>query len=271
MWLKKGYDFVQAKHDFNSPDAVIRLGVGKNMVASIRYWLKAFGLYDGTNTTQIADYLFDEETGRDKYLEDIASLQLLHFYLVHREEATLYNMLFCGLQRERLSFDKEQVQSYVELRMAEEGKKKVYNANTVKKDISVFLLNYSVPRRQCSNEDFSSLMIDLEMIRQYSEDKEGYYFNQEGKRQIMQSVFVHALLTLQEESQDLSLPFETIQDKIGLSFCMNEMESIEMLRSLSENYPNILSYSDVAGIRQIQFTGTTDKMKVLDDYYDTHK
>ena len=41
LWLKKGYDFVVQERDFNAPDAVIHLGVGKNMVSSIRYWLKA--------------------------------------------------------------------------------------------------------------------------------------------------------------------------------------------------------------------------------------
>lgn len=43
-WLKKGYDFVQEAGGFNDADAVVRLGVGKNMVTSIRYWLRAFGL-----------------------------------------------------------------------------------------------------------------------------------------------------------------------------------------------------------------------------------
>lgn len=133
MWLKKGYDFVRAGRDFNSPDAVVDLGVGKNMVASIRYWLKAFGLYDGTATTPLADYLFDDQQGKDIYLEDIASLQLLHFTLVHRGEATLYPLLCCGLQRERSSFDREQALSYVVLRIVEDGKQKNYNANTMKK------------------------------------------------------------------------------------------------------------------------------------------
>jgi hypothetical protein len=42
LWLKKGYDFVVDKNDFNSPEAVIGLGVGKNMVSSIRFWLQAW-------------------------------------------------------------------------------------------------------------------------------------------------------------------------------------------------------------------------------------
>lgn len=269
MWLKKGYDFVRAGRDFNSPDAVVDLGVGKNMVASIRYWLKVFGLYDGNATTLLADFLFDDQQGKDIYLEDIASLQLLHFTLVHRGEATLYPMFFCGLQRERSSFDRDQALSYVALRMAEDGKQKIYNANTVKKDIAVLLQNYSLPRKPLSNEDFSSLMIDLDLIRQSSEDK-CYYFNHGGKRQVVQEVFLYALLTLHEESGDRTLPFETVQDDIGLVFCMNEPETVSMLRSLNESYATVLSYSDVAGIRQIQFVGDADRMKVLEDYYDTH-
>ena len=260
---------MRAGRDFNTPDAVVALGVGKNMVASIRYWMKVFGLYNGTSTTMLADYLFDNNTGRDIYLEDIASLQLLHFILVHGGEATLYPMIFCGLQRERITFDRDQALSFVALRMAEGGRQKLFNANTVRKDIAVLLQNYSLPRKSLSNEDFSSLMIDLDLIRQSGEDK-GYYFNQGGKRKVEPVVFLYALLTLQTESGDNTIPFENIQDNIGLVFCMNEVETVCMLRNLSEKYPAVLSYSDVAGIRQIQFIGKADRMQVLDDYYDTN-
>lgn len=44
LWLKKGYDFVVAGKDFNRHEAVIELGVGKNMVAAIRFWMRAFGI-----------------------------------------------------------------------------------------------------------------------------------------------------------------------------------------------------------------------------------
>ena len=54
LWLKKGYDFVANKNDFNSPDAVITLGVGKNMVASIRFWLRAFGVQRTTKRQSLA-------------------------------------------------------------------------------------------------------------------------------------------------------------------------------------------------------------------------
>lgn len=44
-WLKKGYDHTSEGKKFND-EAVIDLGVGKNMVNSISFWLKAFGLSD---------------------------------------------------------------------------------------------------------------------------------------------------------------------------------------------------------------------------------
>ena len=266
LWLKKGYDFVIGGNDFNSPQAVIGLGVGKNMVASIRFWLKAFGITEYDKVTWLGDYLFNEKNGKDKYLEDIATLWLLHFNLVFSEEATLYKMFFCGVQRERTHFEKEQVLTYVKLRMVEAGKMTLFNANTVKKDIGVLLQNYSLPRKPQSNEDFSSLLIDLDLIRQSSESK-GYYFNIDGKRKVTKEIFLYGLLKLKELEGDNTIAFDTIQERVGLVFCMQDYETIEMLKQLAGEYSRYFIYSDVAGIKQIQFTEDLDIAQVLDNYY----
>ena len=268
LWLKKGYDFVVAGNDFNSPEAVVGLGVGKNMVASIRFWLKAFGVTDNDKITWLGDYLFDEISGKDKYLEDIATLWLLHFNLVFSEEATLYKMFFCGVQRERTHFEREQILTYVKLRMAEAGKMTLFNENTVKKDIGVLLQNYTLPRKPQSNEDFSSLLMDLDLIRQNSEGK-GYYINVDGKRQVTKEVFFYGLLLLKEQEGDNTIAFDTIQEKVGLAFCMQDYETIEMLKLLASDYSQYFAYSDVAGIKQVQFVKDLDAKQVLDNYYGT--
>ena len=266
LWLKKGYDFVVAGNDFNSPEAVIGLGVGKNMVTSIRFWLKAFGIIENDTITWFGDYLFDENKGKDKYLEDIATLWLLHFNLVFSEEATLYKMFFCGVQRERTHFEREQVLTYVKLRMVEANKMTQFNANTVKKDIGVLLQNYALPRKAQSNEDFSSLLIDLDLIRQSSEGK-GYYFNVNGKRKVTKEIFLYGLLKLKEQEGDNTIPFDIIQEKVGLVFCMQDFDTIEMLKQLASDYSLYFAYSDVAGIKQVQFTKDLDVKQVLDNYY----
>lgn len=265
LWLKKGYDFIANGKDFNSPDAVIDLGVGKNMVASIRFWLRAFGLtgVDG-NLTDLGIYLFDEKAGKDKYLEDLATLWLLHFNIVFLQEATMCNWLFCGLQRERTQFTREQVVNFARLRMIEVGKKNLFNDNTAKKDVAVLLQNYALPRKAQTNEDYSSLLIDLDLIRQNVEGKD-YYFNIEGKRKVTKEIFLYGLLKI--KGTDNTIPYETIQERLGLLFCMNDSETINMLKELSNTYSKYLAYSDVAGIRQIQFVGVLEPRKVLDDYY----
>lgn len=265
LWLKKGYDFVANGNDFNSPDAVITLGVGKNMVASIRYWLKVFGITNPDGSiSKIGDYLFSDKTGKDKYLEDLATLWLLHFNIVFLQEATLYNWFFCGLQRERGQFDRNQVLTFVKLHMIETSKQNFFNENTIKKDIGVLLQNYSLPRKVSSNEDFSSLLIDLDLIRQNTEGKD-YYFNVEGKRKVTKEVFMYGLLNLKDDDNTIS--YETIHEQLGLLFCMNDAETIDMLKELAKIYSKYMIYSDVAGIRQVQFIGELDPFKVLDDYY----
>ena len=268
LWLKKGYDYIVGGNDFNKPEAVVGLGVGKNMVSSIRYWLKVFGITESDKITSLGDYLFNEENGKDKYLEDIATLWLLHFNLVFSEEATLYKMFFCGVQRERTHFEREQVLTYVKLRMAEAGKMTLFNENTVKKDIAVLLQNYTLPRKPQSNEDFSSLLMDLDLIRQNSEGK-GYYINVDGKRQVTKEVFLYGLLQLKEEEGDNTISFDTIQERVGLAFCMQDYETIEMLKQLASEYSQYFAYSDVAGIKQVQFVKDLDAKQVLDNYYGT--
>jgi len=266
LWLKKGYDFVIAGNDFNSPEAVIGLGVGKNMVASIRFWLRVFGITENDEITWLGKYLFDEENGKDKYMEDIATLWLLHFNLVFSEDASLYNMFFCGVQKERTHFEREQILTYVKLRMVEAGKLSLFNANTIKKDIGVLLQNYTLPRKPQSNEDYSSLLIDLDLIRQSAEGK-GYYFNVDGKRKVTSEIFLYGLLKLKEQEGDNTISFDTIQEKVGLVFCMQDFETIEMLKQLSSEYGKYFAYSDVAGIKQVQFIKDLDSKQVLDNYY----
>ncbi|MCQ2960174.1 MAG: DUF4007 family protein [Bacteroidales bacterium] len=271
LWLKKGYDFVKAEKDFNTAEAVVDLGVGKNMVSAIRYWFKSFGLNVDSENNWIADYILNSDTGKDPYMEDLGTLWLLHFLLVYSGEATLYNMFFVDFQKERRVFERTHVISFVKRKMIEAQKYSLFNENTVKKDVGVLLLNYCLPRNPQSNEDFSTLLMDLDLLRQYDKDDDiekqnKYFFNIEGKRQVTPEIFLFALL-LTKDAEDNSIPYETMSE-LGLIFCMSELEVIDMLKLLSEKYTDALTYSDVAGIRQLQFTKQMDAKQVLDTYYE---
>ncbi len=267
LWLTKGYDFVNGKGNFNAPDAVMALGVGKNMVSSIRYWLKAFGLCEQDGPTDNARYLFDESNGADRYIESLGTLWLLHYLLVSGKEATLYNITFVLFQRERKTFEREQLVSFVGRIMAEDGKGKAFNANTVKKDVSVLLQNYTQPYRAKSSEDYSTLLIDLDLLR-VEDGGKSYAFNIEGKRKVPMEIFLYAVLNEKAKLKDKSVPYDTLQE-IGLMFCMTDAEVIDMAQAIGEKYPEHVQYSDNAGIRQLLFRegSSLERADVLDKYY----
>lgn len=263
LWLKKGYDFIRNNNNFNSPDAVVALGVGKNMVASIRYWMRAFGLTENDEPLAIADYLFDSDQGKDPYMEDLGTLWLLHFFLVSTCEATLYNILFTQLQRERKIFDRQHVLNLVKRMMTEDGRQSQYNENTVKKDISTLLLNYVLPQKAKALDDYSALLIDLDLIRMDADGK-SFHFNVDGKRLIPWQIFLYAVI--KSKGADMTVSYDMLQE-LGLMFCMNDMEVIEMCKTIVEHHEDMMAYSDVAGIRQLHFLDNLDEEEVLNEYY----
>ncbi len=86
-WLGKGYTAAAADPGiFLRDDAPVTLGVGKNMVRAIRYWMAAFKLTDersrGNTVPAWEAHWLLSDNGADPYLEDQASLWLLHWWLL---------------------------------------------------------------------------------------------------------------------------------------------------------------------------------------------
>ena len=270
LWLKKGYDFIANDGNFNADDAVVKLGVGKNMVSAIRHWYRVFGFNKGCEFEQVAKYILDSNDGKDKYLEDLGTLWLLHFLIIYYNYASLYNIVFAMFQKERKVFNKEHIISFVKRKLKEVGQENAFNANTVGRDINVLLQNYCLPKNPQFNEEFSNLFLDLDLIKQNdkkdSGDDNNYYFNIEGKRYVTDDIFLFAVMTAKEEGAQV-IDYDDIQ-KIGLIFCMTDLEIISMLKRLSKKYPEHLAYSEHAGIRQLFINKEFDLQQILDNYYD---
>lgn len=92
-WLKKAYDILQYTPDlFYCEDAFVRLGVGKNMAQSIRFWGRVCGVFErapageGHAITPFGRALLDDQ-GWDPFLVTPASHWLLHWQVAARPEA----------------------------------------------------------------------------------------------------------------------------------------------------------------------------------------
>lgn len=79
-WLTKGLNLVskgKGENVFLEKNATDNLGIGNNMVKSLRYWMKAFNLINekqGTNLTELGELIFNN----DLYFEDYVTLWVLH-------------------------------------------------------------------------------------------------------------------------------------------------------------------------------------------------
>jgi len=263
LWLKKGYDFVSANKDFNAPDAVIDLGVGKNMVAAIRYWMRSFGLLEEGKSTEIADYLFNNETGKDPYLEDLGTLWLLHYLIIKTDSASIYKLFFIDFHKEKSNeFTKDQLQLFLKRKNGETKYEHLYNENTIRRDIGVMLQNYVTPKPDKPSEDFSALLINLNLIKQ-TEDKT-LYFNVKGKSKLIPEFFLYAIID--DNKNENIVSFDKLMD-LALIFCLTTAELIDTVLLLVEKYPNSLRFTDDGGIKQLFFLQEIDKNQILEQYY----
>lgn len=263
-WLKRGYDFICDNGNFNSEDAVIRLGVGKNMVSSIKFWMKAFGFIDASNaTTDIASYLLNDDFGKDPFFEDIGTLWLLHFTLINEDYATIYNKTFLDFHRQRNEIDKSKLQNFIKASCFDGIYANQYNEGTIKKDVDVLIHNYCSVNKE-NIEEQNTLLLPLNLIRDGS-DKETWIFNYINHNVVPVEIFLYAIIKY-NKTNSRSVSFELLQ-KLSLVFCMDNNELVEIIRKVCSLYPSEIIFSDNSGIKELQFRRDFKVIEILDSYY----
>lgn len=282
FWPKKGYDFVNKGFRFSSEDAVIELGVGKNMVSSIQFWMKALGLLEEDNTTptDFAKFVFDDQ-GVDPFLEDIGSIWLLHYYLVKTEYSSIYSLIFNELRKERAVFNRNQLSSFIKRKYAESGDNSL-NQNTIDKDINVFTRLYNKVDFQSLTKDFedevSSLMIELELIASSIEDevKEGsnkrekvewFYLHGDNRPSLPPEVLLFAILDNFKDAKNIGLKrLEIEPNSPGMVFLLSKDALYKQLKKLENIYPGII-VSETAGNTILVLPEGIDQWEILRKYY----
>ncbi|MBV2194918.1 MAG: DUF4007 family protein [Flavobacterium sp.] len=282
FWPKKGYDFVKNNGNFSSENAVVDLGVGKNMVASINFWMKALGLYDEKNKvpTEIADYILSDN-GFDPFLEDIGTIWLLHYYLIKTNYSSIYSLIFNELRKERVVFNKNQLKAFIKRKYAELNDNN-FNLNTIEKDISVFTRLYGKLDYQSVSKDFeeeiNSLMIELELISTTVEDeiKEGtnkrekvewYHLHGENRNSLPPAILLFAILDNFPMSNNLAFKRLEIESKSpGLVFLLSKDGLYKKLKEIEKEYPGTI-LSETAGNLVLVLPEGLDKWQILRNYY----
>jgi len=254
FWLKKGYDFVKQHGQFADGNAVAALGVGRNMVTAIQFWLKSFGLVDDTlQPTPIADLIFADQ-GKDPYLENIGTLWLLHYLLITTKHASIYSLVFNEFRKERIEFTKEQVTNFLE-RKCKESEQNI-SRRSLQRDVDVFLKNYLRPLSKSGNveDDFSALLLDLDLVQEMDRtDTAGNLYKIESyeRTDIPAEILLYCILD-QEDGNSISFDSLLVkEDGIGLIFALTRGGLMQKINEITTKFPRV-TFTDDAGICEIQ-------------------
>ncbi len=246
----------------------MHLGVGRNMVGSIRYWLKAFNVLDEKEAlTPLALKIFDDN-GWDPYLEDEGTLWLLHYLLVNsKSRASAYHLLFGDLRRTKQEFTKNHFKN-----LALE-KDPNANTNTLEKDFSVFARTYLSKPSKDKEESFSGLLSELGLLRDLNRKDElgNPFFRIENNRQNQIPAEIVLYCIMQEHPDSKSVSFESLfenPESIGSAMAFTK-EGLEIkLEEISALRKDIV-YKNDAGVKELQFKGKSlNPFNVLASYYE---
>ncbi len=270
FWLKKGVDFINQGLDFKEPEVVVNLGVGKNMVSSIQFWLNAFDIAENGELSELGKNIFSED-GFDKYLENNGTLWLLHFFLLKKDYASLYKLTFLDFRKTRISaeFNEEQIVDFITKLTVRNGMK--ISPKSIENDVKVLIRNY-VPLYKIGSksleDDFSSLLINLDLITKVNDSfingSQEFRFLYDSKTNLPAHILLFAIMDSFEGQMSISV--SDLQTEVSDVFLCNREGTEIKLNELQDL--GHLVYKDDAGRKEIQIKKQINKWTILKDYYE---
>ena len=268
-------------------DAMVKLGVGKNMVRSIRFWSQVAGMATvvtkggGHSLTDLGKVLLGER-GLDPFLEDISTLWLIHWNLSTNIENPLlaWDYLLNRWQ------EPEFVPSAVLKALQKEAEKQDdrFSMVTLEQHYDVFLHTY-VPTRgrkgEVQEDNLDCPLVELELIitvgereldRSSGKRETIYGFRREEKPDITPELFVYCLNAFWEKrhAAESTLTLREVaygHGSPGQTFKLPEEDIRIRVDALARQTNGLFKYNETASQQQIQKTGDQDSVELLKQIY----
>ncbi len=183
-WLKKSYNQIQNDPQvFQSVNAPVILGVGKNMVRAIKFWslaskiIKQDGKSKNTSmrSTNMGDNIF-RDNGLDPYLEKPDTLWLLH-WLLFAPPCRIPVWWIIMNEFPATNIKIEDVTESIIARVTNISEWNTPSPKSIKKDVDVFIHTYTTRQDKLSIEDYLDCPFrQLHMIKQSSRDSMRFVF-----------------------------------------------------------------------------------------------
>ncbi len=266
-WLKKVCDRVLElegetgnKSICWDDDAIAYFGVGKNMVGSMRHWAKTADIIDeslGTNTvtmTLLGKQIFGKN-GLDPYMENPATLWLIHWKLAAKPEKTTWFWAFNHYSS--ITFDRDHLVRGLS-RLAKERNWAKAAEVTIRNDVGCFIRTYVArqPSGKVVHDDaLESPLTELGLIKATGR-KDGFRFVRGPKSTLTDGVFVYSLIDfwLNYSPHAATLSFEAINQHPGSPgrvYVLDENDTTDRLVDLESITGGKLRWSEIAGLKQV--------------------
>jgi hypothetical protein len=266
-WLKKGFDAVDADGDaFLRDNAIAVLGVGKNMVRSIRHWCLAAGIVQevageakrsgNLEPTVFGRKIFATDDGLDPYLEDPATLWLLHWQLAtNQSRSSTWHWTFSHFNEPEFTLD---ALSAAVFRWAQTLPGKKVAPVSIHRDVECFLLTYvgsRHPRGTLVEDSLDCPLVELGLI-QASPDHRTFRFRRGSQEDLPDEILLYAIRRYWQaynpHAETLSVADLSRQPgSPGRLFKIDESSLISRLEQVESLTDRALSFRETAGIRQL--------------------
>lgn len=264
-WVKKAHDAAaKSPRLFDDDEAVVELGVGKNMVRSIRHWGLAFRILASVRETSrtsvavpsvVGRAVFSDE-GWDPYCELPGTLWLLHWWLLAPPSIVPVWWLAFN-EFPAVEFTDEQLDQFVADRTRDWAGP---HPSAIQKDVSCLLRMYS--SGHASRATFDD-MIDcpfreLDLIRPSEANKGGFRFPIGPKPTLPPAVAAFACLDFVAREEGSSARTVTVSRLAtepgapGRVFKLTEPALIDLLDRAASDH-GIIEATSVAGVPQLVF------------------
>lgn len=279
-WLFKGMDAIRnGTPIFLAPDASEQLGLGKNMVRALRFWMRATGLGEEYRQDRRTHQRLTVPLGQlvwkhDRYLEEEGTLWLIHYHLVRDQAgATAWYWFFNHFSQP--IFDQHGFVGALQSWIIGTGGKPI-SENSLKRDFDCLIRTYLPSHRGHSPEDL--LECPLAELGLLAETDNGqtrrYRLLRPDATHIHPLILLHVLLRWQHHHRPGT-------QQVGLAQVLREPSNAGRVFNLSmaglsigvtrlgDEYPDLaVRLTRTAGLDQLTLPQTTPD-EVLTRYYES--
>ena len=279
-WLSKGFNAIlnnqQGSKVFEDDDATVILGVGKNMVTSIKYWLRACGMTDPASGAPTALGLaLLREDGFDPYLEDEATIWLLHWLLVTNTAlATSWYWFFNRFHKAEFT-GQELATALVDFVHDQVIAKKKPAVTTIKNDAGLLTRMYTQSKgntRTPIEDALDSPFALLKLVTQSSGGR-SYQSRPMARPELPVVILAYAICQLLEAKGTSVIPIEDLmysRDEYvapGSVFRLTEASLVAKIEELTAYIPGVFEIRDTAGQHQLYMAKKIDPMDFIEKHY----